>query len=351
MIEPISWVAVNSVLPDEGRDFTPWLAQNLGLLGSSLGLSDLSLVEAEYSVLGFSLDILARAVGPDGQPVWVAIENQYRRTDHGHLGQLITYTAHAAKDQESVLAVWITEDAHPAHLAAVEFLNRTTNPASGVGYVLMQVRLAPAPENSYHIFLQVLARPNAFLQGGIQTGGPGGGSSNLEKRRAFMTRVYEIVRPAAIGAGANTTWMDPGGWQISLRFPPGTEMAAWPLELWVRLPDPSSVSVALTAFTGHSGDENRAVLTVVSEQVGEALAKALPQGTTIDWNGGYSGSATRYAISYWRQAGYGGGDVDAAGAWAATVSEAWLSCLLHHPIHDLQASVRAISSSVQEPGT
>jgi hypothetical protein len=79
VIKPIEWVPVSQVLRDEARDFTPWLAQNLSVLGPSLGLDELTLVDTEYAVSGFSLDILARSIGPDGQPLLVTIENQYRR--------------------------------------------------------------------------------------------------------------------------------------------------------------------------------------------------------------------------------------------------------------------------------
>lgn len=58
---------------------------------------------------------------------------------------------------------------------------------------------------------------------------------------------------------------------------PGTTPLSPNQELWVRLPDQSSVPVALTAFTGHSGDENRAALTFVRKQLGQAVTKALPQ--------------------------------------------------------------------------
>jgi hypothetical protein len=301
-------------------------------------LDDLSLIKTEYAVLTFSLDILAQSVGPDGQPVWIVIENQYHSTDHGHLGQLITYAAHAAKEQESVLAVWITEEAHPAHVAAVEFLNRSSNPVAGIGYVLLQVRFAPGPDDSYHVFFQVLASPNAFLQGGIQSGGGTASSPGLETRRTFMAKLYEYVQPAANAAGVNGTWLDPNGWQISLRFPPGSDLVRWPMEVWVRM-SANDVSVSLAAYAGHTREENRMALEVVRDTVGDMVEKKRPPGTPMDWQAGQPNQATVHAMCTWGRGGYADGDVDQAGKWAAATSSAWLSALIAAPILGLADEV------------
>ena len=50
---------VRTKWPNEALDFTPWLAQNLNLLGEELGIR-LELVQQEKAVGPMSLDILAR---------------------------------------------------------------------------------------------------------------------------------------------------------------------------------------------------------------------------------------------------------------------------------------------------
>ncbi len=76
-----------SLWPNDARDFTPWLAENIGLLGGAIGL-ELEVLKSDADVVVFSLDILVRDLGRDRV---VVIANQLKATDHSHLGRLITY--------------------------------------------------------------------------------------------------------------------------------------------------------------------------------------------------------------------------------------------------------------------
>lgn len=73
----------------EAQDFTPWLAQNLSVLAETLDM-ELDLEAIETNVGPFRADILCK--NADGG-AWVPIENQLERTNHSHLGQLLTYAA------------------------------------------------------------------------------------------------------------------------------------------------------------------------------------------------------------------------------------------------------------------
>ena len=103
----------------EANDFTPWLAEevNLNTLADSLGLPDLELVATEHWVGEFKLDILCTS-GDDQ----VIIENQLEKTNHAHLGQLLTYAAGTGAKK----VIWVAESFRPEHVAALEFLNQNT---------------------------------------------------------------------------------------------------------------------------------------------------------------------------------------------------------------------------------
>ena len=102
----------------EAHEFTPWLHDNIGALGEALGMT-LHAKNTEVAIGDFSLDLLAE----DDNERKVAIENQFHRTDHSHLGQLLTYAAGCDAD----VLVWVTEEVRDEHRAAVEWLNRKTD--------------------------------------------------------------------------------------------------------------------------------------------------------------------------------------------------------------------------------
>ncbi|PKN01533.1 MAG: DUF4268 domain-containing protein [Elusimicrobia bacterium HGW-Elusimicrobia-1] len=114
-------VDIREVFATEAGDFTPWLAQeeNLKLLGETIGV-DLALDAQEKDVGQFRADILCKDATTDS---WVLIENQIERTDHTHLGQLLTYAA----GLQAVTVVWIAERFTEEHRATLDWLNERTD--------------------------------------------------------------------------------------------------------------------------------------------------------------------------------------------------------------------------------
>ena|ERR1700694_2685680 len=96
-------VELRDVWISEATSFTPWLArpENMAILAETLGL-DLEIEAQERAVGPFRADILCKEID-SGENRWVLIENQLERTDHTHLGQLLTY----ASGLEAVTIVWI----------------------------------------------------------------------------------------------------------------------------------------------------------------------------------------------------------------------------------------------------
>lgn len=88
--------------PNEALDFTPWLADNLDLLGDELGL-ELEFLAQEEPVGPYRLDILAKETGSGAK---VAIENQLEWSNFWHLAQLLVY----ATGCEARVAIWVATE-------------------------------------------------------------------------------------------------------------------------------------------------------------------------------------------------------------------------------------------------
>lgn len=116
-------VPLREAWPTEDGNFTPWLAQaeSITTLGEALNTS-LEVDAVEERVGDFRADILARAADEPDEHL-VIIENQFGKTDHGHLGQLLTYLAGV---EGCKTVVWIAETIQPSHRAAIDWLNLNT---------------------------------------------------------------------------------------------------------------------------------------------------------------------------------------------------------------------------------
>ena len=112
---------LRNVWLSESSHFTPWLAQpeNLAVLADAVGL-ELELEGQERNVGPFRADILCKDVESEQ---WVLIENQLERTDHTHLGQLLTYAA----GLQAVTIVWIAARFTEEHRATLDWLNEITD--------------------------------------------------------------------------------------------------------------------------------------------------------------------------------------------------------------------------------
>ena len=136
----IEKVDVREVWPDEKSDFTPWLADNLNILGVELGV-ELELVQTEAPVGNYSLDILAKDAN-SGEIV--AIENQIEGTDHRHLGQLMTYAA----GRDASVVIWVATKFRDEHRAALDWINERADSLNFFGVEIEVIKIGdslPAP--------------------------------------------------------------------------------------------------------------------------------------------------------------------------------------------------------------
>ena len=115
-LEPVD---LRKVWTHEADRFTPWLAQpdNLDLLGESLGIT-LEVDAVEKSLGSFRADIVCR----EESGSTVVIENQLERTNHDHLGKLLTYAA----SLKAATVVWLAATFREEHRAVLDWLNQIT---------------------------------------------------------------------------------------------------------------------------------------------------------------------------------------------------------------------------------
>ncbi len=141
----------------EANDFTPWLAEedNLNTLADALGLPELALVATEHWVGEFKLDILCTS--GDEQ---VIIENQLEKTNHTHLGQILTYAAGTGARK----VIWVAESFRPEHVAALDFLNQNTT--DDLNFFAVEVELWRIGDSPLAPKFEVVAKPNEWAKTG-----------------------------------------------------------------------------------------------------------------------------------------------------------------------------------------
>jgi hypothetical protein len=150
----LSRMDAREVWSHEAHDFTPWLYAHLPLLAEALGL-DIEPVGSEVKVGDFAVDIVGRTA-PGGRSV--IVENQLSPTDHGHLGQLLTY----ASGLDATVIVWLAPQFRDEHRQAIDWLNgHTTEDVDFFGVELELLRIddsAPAPH------FKLAAAPNTWAK-------------------------------------------------------------------------------------------------------------------------------------------------------------------------------------------
>jgi Domain of unknown function (DUF4268) len=199
-LEPVD---PRSIWPHEALNFTPWLAQNADRLAEALGI-ELEFEGTERAVGGYSLDVIGK---DQTNGVVLIVENQLGDSDHGHLGQLLTYAAGTAAST----IVWITTGFRDEHRQALTWLNEHTDQDThffGVELEVVRIGLsAPAP------LFKVVALPNDW-QKSVRAAAvsPAAGGRN-EMYRQFWAKLLERIKAEhpgwtrASGAAQNWLWI------------------------------------------------------------------------------------------------------------------------------------------------
>lgn len=195
----------------EATDFTRWLVDNIDLLGKKIGM-DLVVEKREKEIGPYRADIVCTADDGDRK---VLIENQLEKTDHKHLGQLLTY----ASGIDASAVVWVADKFVEQHRAALDWLNEKTNENInffGVEAELLQIDSYPKKAPNFN----VVVKPNQWVKGGAigEMTGKRPHSGFWDTFTEMMEEYPEQLTPTApgrIGMGFSTGF---GGIRLYVRI-------------------------------------------------------------------------------------------------------------------------------------
>lgn len=147
-------VNLREIWKHEAHNFTQWLAleDNIGLLLDEIGVTAENIV-TEDSAGKFNVDITADEVGTGKK---IVIENQLEKTDHSHLGQLLTY----ASSFEACIIVWVVAEVREEHKRAIEWFNEHMN--EEISFFLVRTEVYKIGDSEPAVKFNVMVEPNTW---------------------------------------------------------------------------------------------------------------------------------------------------------------------------------------------
>lgn len=195
----------------EAIHFTPWLLENASVLGEVLGM-DLELKHAEHSVGNFSLDLIGTDLAT-GETV--IVENQLEKSDHNHLGQLLTY----ASGTDAATVVWVADAFRAEHRAALDWLNeRTDERTRFFGVEVSAIRI---DDSALAPLLELVATPNDWQKEVRSQAAAAGLSPRQASYREFWGIFLDLLQQQHPG-WTNTRKPSPQSW---MNLPAGVSVA------------------------------------------------------------------------------------------------------------------------------
>lgn len=150
-------VELREIWSHEASDFTQWLAQedNLDILSEELGIGSIKVIQTEANAGDFKIDILAEEEQTRNK---IIIENQLEKTNHTHLGQIITY----ASSQDAKYIIWIAKDIRDEHKQAVDWLNEHTD--EDINFFAIQIELWKIGDSKPAPKFNIVSKPNDWTK-------------------------------------------------------------------------------------------------------------------------------------------------------------------------------------------
>jgi hypothetical protein len=140
---------LRKVFPKEARHFTTWLESNIEAISERIGIK-LEVIQREKYVGDFKVDLLCEV--KDGGRV--VIESQLEKTDHDHLGKLLTYLVNL----DANTCIWVTADPRPEHQKVMDWLNEST--PSDMSFYLVKVEAVRIGSSPFAPLFTVIAGPD-----------------------------------------------------------------------------------------------------------------------------------------------------------------------------------------------
>jgi hypothetical protein len=138
----------------EALDFTQWLVkeENIEILCDALDIS-IENARAEEAAGRFNVDIVADDTDRNAK---VIIENQLEKTDHKHLGQLLTY----ASAFDASIIIWIVTEYTEEHRQAIDWFNR--NISEKINFFLVKIEIYQISDSKPAPHFSIICEPNEW---------------------------------------------------------------------------------------------------------------------------------------------------------------------------------------------
>jgi len=173
------------------KEFTNWLVEkeNLLLLSEEVGI-DIKLIKTEADVGDFSVDILAEEENTGKK---IIIENFLEKTDHDHLGKIITY----ASGHDAEYIILITKEIKEEHRQAIDWLNNHTD--ENINFFAIKIELWQIGDSSIAPKFDIISKPNDWFKTLKKAVGSGELSELALKELEFSNRFRDYCRENNIG--------------------------------------------------------------------------------------------------------------------------------------------------------
>ena len=155
-LEKLQQVNLRDIWKHEALDFTQWMSnqENISLLLDEISITAEN-VKNEDNAGDFSVDISADEVETGKK---IIIENQLEKTDHKHLGQLLTY----ASSFDACIIVWVVAEVRDEHKRAIEWFNE--NMQSEISFFLVKTEVWKIGGSQPAVKFNIIVEPNDWAK-------------------------------------------------------------------------------------------------------------------------------------------------------------------------------------------